>query len=182
MRITPRARPMFTIFVSNAKNGQRLRFKENDFRIECNLLARGMSDAKTLRDQGLSCIHKRCRRYVDTVNELKQALRSLDVEIPTLRSCLDVEDIVEIAKASRLLELLHVPARWSRTMMERTAVEDRMISKYSALIDSEREIERTLKKHFLLGKQTNSSENDETGYIPRDSLRRFYAQSSLPRL
>ena len=181
MRITPRAGPMFTIFVSNTKQGQRLRFKENDFRIECNLLARGMSDAKTLRDQGLSCTHKRCRRYVDTVNELKQTLRRLDVEIRSLRVCLNVEDIVEIAKASRLLELMHIPARWSRTMRVPTAVEDRMISKHSALIDSEKKTERDLQKHYLLGKQTNGSENDETGYIPRNALRRFYAQSSLRR-
>lgn len=179
MRIAPRVRPLFTIFVSNTKQGQRLRFKENDFRIECSLFACGMSNVKTLRDQGLSCIHKRCHRYVGTINELKQTLRWLDVEIPTPRSCLDVEDVVEIAKVSRLLELLHIPARWSKTTMEPTAAEDAMISKYSALIDSEKETERTLQNHPLLRQRTDSSRYDETpAHIPRNALRRFYAQYS----
>ena len=184
MRIAPRVKPMFTIFVSNTKQGHRLRFKENDFRFDCNLFGRGMRDAKTLRDQELSCIHKRCRRYVGTINDLKQTLRRLDVQIPTLRSCLDVEDVVEIAKASKLLELLHIPARWSRTTMEPTAAEDAMISKYSTLIDTEKETERTLQKHclLLLGQQTDSLANDETpAHIPRNALRRFYSQYSSQR-
>lgn len=174
MRIAPRASPMFTIFVSNTKKGQRLHFKESDFRTECNLFARGMRDAAILRQQDLSCIHKRCLRYVVTVNELKQTLRWMDVEIPTLRACLDVSDVVEIAKASKLLELLHIPARWSRVTMEPTAAEDAMVSRYHALIDSEKEIERPRREHYLFGGRRDSLEKDQSpAEIPRNALRRF---------
>jgi hypothetical protein len=182
MRIAPRASPMFTIFVSNTKKGQRLHFKESDFRTECNLFARGMRDAAILRQQDLSCIHKRCLRYVVTVNELKQTLRWLDVEIPTLRACLDVSDVVDIAKASKLLELLHIPARWSRVTMKPTAAEDAMVSRYQALIDSEKEIERPRREHYLFGGRRDSLEKDQSpAEIPRNALRRFYAKSFSPR-
>ena len=121
MRTVPRERPIFTIFVSNTKSGQRLSFKENDFSTECNLFARGMREAKTLCDQNVTCRHKRCSRYVDTVNELKQTLKWLALEIPSLRPGLSVSDVVEIAKASKLLNQLRIPARWSRLAPEYTS-------------------------------------------------------------
>lgn len=131
MRVVPKARPMFTIFVSNTKSGQRLSFKENDFRAECYILARGMRDAKELRAQSvINCFHVRCSRYVGAINDLKQTLRWLTLEIPSLRKSLSVNDVSEIAKASKLLRLLRIPPRWSRfTSDELTAAQEAFISR-----------------------------------------------------
>jgi hypothetical protein len=136
MRAVPKERPMFTIFVSSTKSGQRLSFKENDFSIDCNILARGMREAKTLCEQNLACRHKRCARYVDTINELKQILQWLTLEIPSLRPGLSVADIVEIAKASKLLKQLDIPARWSRAVDASASNQENLVSRYSKLIAS----------------------------------------------
>lgn len=76
------------------------------------------------------------------LNALKTTLRRLALEIPAQRPCLSVDDVVEIAEASRLLELLHIPARFTRVMVQATAAQEALVERYRRLVLAERLFER----------------------------------------
>lgn len=133
LRAAPKARPMLSAFVNGTVEGQHLYFEDSSFSDECGLSHRLVESVRNLPLRFERCSHEQCRQYAEVINSLNTTLRCLSLEVASQRPCLGLDELVRIAKAGQLLELLGIPARWpcstqeqvdtsSQTLQSRTIV------------------------------------------------------------